>query len=116
VNHYIHHAPGRTRVRIPGLKSNVAAGLALKRELLEVAGISDVELSIRTGSVLVHYDRRLETARTIMDVLQCQPAWGVQEVGGSTLRMGRKVAKIVAARVFEAVLERAVVAAVAALL
>jgi len=116
MNYYIHHVPGRLRVRIPGLKSNVAAGQDLKRALLEVAGISEVELNPRTGSVLVHYDRRRETAQAIMDVLQRQPMWGVQEFGDSLTRIGQKVAKFVAAHVFEAVLERAVVAAVAALL
>lgn len=116
MNYYIHHVPGRMRVRIPGLKSNVAAGQDLKRALIEVAGTSEVELNLLTGSVLVHYDRRRETAQAIMNVLQRQPMWRVQESGDSIVRIGQKVANVVAARVLEAVLERAVVAAVAALL
>ena len=41
MNYYIHHVPGRMRVRIQRLKSDVAAGQDLKRALIEVPGISE---------------------------------------------------------------------------
>jgi hypothetical protein len=52
---YLHHLPGRVRIRAAGLKRNPARGRALKQWLESLPGVSRVEVNPVTGSVLIHY-------------------------------------------------------------
>ena len=56
----VHHLPGRLRLYIPLLERLSSEWRRYQRDLVEIIklneGILDVEMSIITGRVLVHYD------------------------------------------------------------
>jgi len=112
MNRYIHHIPGRLRVRLPALKANAAAGLDLERTLTQVGGVTAVDINPLTGSVLVHYDCSTETATRLIRTLKDHPFWEASE----TPSIESKIARKIALYVFETALERAAVAALAVLL
>lgn len=127
MHNYMHHVPGRLRVRIGALKGNPVAVRDLRRALQALAGVTEVEINPLTGSVLAHYDRRPETASAILGALRQQACWErpdslravaatVQRTPAGVQPLGSKIAQKVAVHVFEAALEKAVIAAIAALL
>lgn len=66
---YIHHIPGRLRIRIPALKNN-PQGIERVRSLLSVEGIDSFTASPLTGSVTVIYaPQRLDKQR-LLDILK----------------------------------------------
>jgi copper chaperone CopZ len=59
---YLHAIDGRLRVRLPELRGDRRAAASLRRELRALPGVSTVDVSPLTGSVLVEYDAdRLST-------------------------------------------------------
>ncbi|SPF43251.1 hypothetical protein SBA4_3010012 [Candidatus Sulfopaludibacter sp. SbA4] len=52
---YLHHIPGRIRVRVAGVKHNPARASALKEWLQSLKGVERVDVNTLTGSVLIHY-------------------------------------------------------------
>lgn len=56
--HIVSHAPGRMRVRLHPDHRATADLKQVERDLVGQAGVASVETNARTGSVLVHYDRR----------------------------------------------------------
>jgi hypothetical protein len=55
---YVHHVPGRLRVRSRQLKGDPQAAQALCVGLRSIAGVSEAVGNASTGSVTVKYDRR----------------------------------------------------------
>lgn len=55
MEYYIHHVPGRLRVKIPILKHKPAAEREI-RDLLDLYGVDEIKIQTVTGSVVVHYD------------------------------------------------------------
>src|SRR5215471_9143192 len=51
-----HYLPGRVRVRLPRLKGNASLAGEVERTLAALQGVSHVETSTTTGSVLVLYE------------------------------------------------------------
>lgn len=61
--------PGRVRLRTPALR-RAANAAELRKALLTQAGVQDVQVNARVGSLLVHYDPQLlseETLRTLLE-------------------------------------------------
>src|SRR5436305_6571303 len=56
MSNYVHHVPGRLRVRVPELKNCAPKAVALESRLSAISGITEVECRIVTGSVIVYYD------------------------------------------------------------
>jgi hypothetical protein len=54
-----HYLPGRVRLRLPRLKENASLAGDVERTLAALEGVSHVETSTTTGSVLVLYEPRL---------------------------------------------------------
>lgn len=54
--HYVHHLPGRLRLRCGRLKRNAREGAALEARLNRLPGVHDVRINLLTGSLLVNYD------------------------------------------------------------
>jgi hypothetical protein len=52
---YLHHVPGRIRVRATGVKHNAPRADALKQWLESLKGVERVDVNTLTGSVLIHY-------------------------------------------------------------
>jgi len=56
MTYYIHHIPGRLRIRSPELKHGNGTGSRVVGLLGGLAGIGSVAVNSVTGSCLVHYD------------------------------------------------------------
>ncbi len=52
---YVHHVPGRLRVRVDSLKKNKKQSHAVRQRLETLAGVNTVVISTVTGSVVVTY-------------------------------------------------------------
>lgn len=58
--HIAHHTHGRTRMKVPSGKGNQAVLDHFEQALSAVPGVERVETNIDTGSVIVHYDPRMQ--------------------------------------------------------
>jgi copper chaperone CopZ len=58
VSCYIHHVPGRLRVKSVMFRKNEAIVSAVKDLLEQIDGVKTVEINVKTGSVIVHYDSK----------------------------------------------------------
>ena len=56
MSYYIHHLPGRLRIRSPIVRRNEGAEKGIFAALGAVAGITSIAIDGRTGSCLIHYD------------------------------------------------------------
>lgn len=56
MSHYIHHVPGRLRVRTKAFRCDPAKTQAIIQELKPLSGIYDVKHNDRNGSLTIHYD------------------------------------------------------------
>jgi hypothetical protein len=56
MSYYIHHVPGRLRVRADSLKGSSCDAEDLCAVLERLPGVRDHRLNPKTGSLLVHYD------------------------------------------------------------
>lgn len=124
---YIHHIPGRLRVRCVSLRGRTELGPYLKSCLEAQPGIQRVEVSALTGSVKVFYQTESTTAKEILTWLQNRglapsdatlPANGTC-ASGPALRLdgpGAELARKLATMALEKAVERSVVLLVASLL
>jgi copper chaperone CopZ len=56
VSQYIHHTPGRIRVRSRAFRCRGPAALDAERQLQAMDGVRGVRVNARAGSITVHYD------------------------------------------------------------
>jgi hypothetical protein len=68
--HYLHHVPGRLRVRLAMLKHNQPAVTRLRTELLAIAGVESASINSVTGSVIIHYNRECFELETFWSTLR----------------------------------------------
>ena len=54
--YYMHHLPGRLRIRTPLVRNNRDAAAEVEDLLLTTAGVDDVTINLTTGSCLVKYN------------------------------------------------------------
>ena len=54
--YYMHHLPGRLRIRTPLVRNNRDAAAEVEDLLLTTAGVDDVTINLITGSCLVKYN------------------------------------------------------------
>lgn len=62
---YVHHTPGRLRIRTNALKRNTAYAVNTRETLKAVPGIVDCEVNVLTGSVTIRYDHVTVTKEEI---------------------------------------------------
>jgi cation transport ATPase len=120
---YVHHTPGRIRVRAEALKRNSACATSMAAWLGSVSGVERVQVNPLTGSVLIHY--RPDAADGDDLIAQCRerlPLPMTRVVASQSAdRSGRSkdvrhaMVKIVAAYVTQMAIERSLAALVAAL-
>jgi hypothetical protein len=72
VAEYMHHVPGRLRIKSPALKRNEEEGVAVRKLLLNQEGILSSEVNTLTGSILILYDGAVVQADWIVDLLKRQ--------------------------------------------
>jgi hypothetical protein len=70
MSYYIHSVPGRLRIKLPQLKSNLPHCQEVQALLLGLEGVQDVEANCLTGSMLVRYDPKFITFDCIMMALE----------------------------------------------
>jgi hypothetical protein len=126
---YIHHIPGRMRIRCAALKGDAAAAAAARAMLATQPGVESVEANTVTGSVLIRYNtaadadqlvallrehgytRAAHPANAAAPRRQSSPA-----ANPHTADIGRVIAKTVVSFAVEKAVERSVLALAAALL
>lgn len=69
MSYYLHHVPGRIRIKIPGIKGKTFYAQELEKRLRVISGVYLVSVSPLTGSVLAYYDENSTDARAITDVV-----------------------------------------------
>lgn len=119
MSHYVHHIPGRLRVRSAAVKKNQVKAGAVKALLADAPGVRSSEVNTLTGSIVVHYDPALTSGPAITAILR-ERGYFVQPVTPAMPRVngdfGNRFAKKLATYALETALERSVVGLVGALL
>lgn len=134
VETYIHHLPGRLRVRIARVKNNSPVAQSLYRLLRDAPGVSSVTVSLTTGSVLIHYDVSKMSATALLQRMRVRDRvtalnsamalvpprsksrLGLQPAPTSLIpRVRRRIAGAVAAYLIEKAFEKAIVLLIAAI-
>jgi len=120
--HYIHHVPGRLRVKTPAVKRNETQA-RLARETLEgTEGITAIDVNVVTGSIVINYDHRVGDGGAILDLLRERgyitrvPSSKGISVFPNEAGVGQKVTDIVVSKLVETVLERSATALIAAII
>ena len=76
MSHYIHHVPGRLRVKTPILKRNEAEAARLRDLLAEFKGVLAHEVKTLTGSATIYYDTARIEPHTILAIFKEQGLTG----------------------------------------
>lgn len=70
MSHYVHHVPGRLRVKSPLLKRQDRLAEEVRNHVSRLEGVTEVEVSTLTGSAVVRYDSRRVDSRALLDSLR----------------------------------------------
>jgi hypothetical protein len=70
MKHYLHHLPGRLRVKTPAIKSNPETAQELRDLLTPLIGISSLVINPVTGSILVEYAPESIDSASILNLLK----------------------------------------------
>ncbi len=122
---YVHHIPGRLRVRSGTVRRDESRAAAVKRLLSEQPGVRSVEPNTLTGSIVVNYDPAATTHDAVLELL-CDRGYLSQTaaprvpLSASALapspQVAQDIAKKVATSLVEAAVERSLLALVAAMI
>lgn len=119
MSHYIHHIPGRLRVKSPRLKRNESEASRTRAYLDQLHGVHSAEVNTVTGSILIHYDTQRMAAQTLINTLRSlghvHPEHS-QPLHYQGPGLGQKISDTVVNKLVETVLERSATALVAAIL
>ncbi len=123
----MHHLPGRFRIRTSRIKGDASGAKALRDWLACQDGVERAQVNPVTGSALVHYNVRLTDPESLLRGLRAKGVLGegagrVPQTRVSERRfppairaeMKRKVANVVLGSVTQLVVERSLLALVAA--
>lgn len=113
MSNHVHHVPGRLRVRVPELKHCAPKAAALRSELSAIAGITEVECHVVTGSVIVYYKPESTDLTMVRRLLGCQQADVQPPV---ETQASSKVTRAILMFALEKAIERAVPALIASVL
>ena len=70
MSHYIHHVPGRIRVRSKVFRCRSEKAQAAERHFKNMAGVQQVRLNPHAGSITVHYDSAVLKQLDVLAALQ----------------------------------------------
>ncbi len=70
MNEYLHHVPGRMRLRARLFRSESLERTQALRRLRAISGIRDMRLNEKAGSVTVYYDTSEITGETLLETLR----------------------------------------------
>lgn len=109
MGYYVHHVPGRLRVRIPELKQRPNRIQRVHEALENQSGIEGIEHKRATGSVVVHYDPDILDDARILNALSYSGLFDETKVvsdGDRRDRIGDKAGEAVGRMVFNFALGR----------
>lgn len=122
---YVHHVPGRLRVKCPVVKGNAARACSVRQFIEAKAGILACEVNPLTGSILIRYDEGVHSAFGLLELLRqsgCISAMlpvkpsAHHPATRTVSEVGKAVGKAVVGAVFDRMVERSAAALVGALL
>lgn len=70
MSHYIHHIPGRLRIKTLQLKRNEAKAAKVCKLLAATPGVLNCEVKTLTGSVVISYDASRTNSNILVSLLQ----------------------------------------------
>ncbi len=70
MSHYVHHVPGRLRVRIPSIKGNTIRANEVEKFCRKLNGLDTVEANTVTGSLIIKYHSDILSHEEIMEKLR----------------------------------------------
>lgn len=125
MSHYVHHVPGRLRLKTPALRRNEAEARRARLWLEGVTGVLSSEVNTVTGSLIIKYDQDAVSAQALFAGLREKGYLGGQGgqtglpaseviVGGKTV--AHKISDTFLNKVVETVVERSAIALIAAVL
>lgn len=117
---YIHHVPGRLRIKSPRLKRNAHAAEQTRDHIESLHGVHSTEVNTVTGSLLIKYDSSLVGGQTLLNTLRSlghlMPHHTHDEIHYQGPGIGQKVSDTVVNKLLETVIERSATALIAAIL
>ena len=119
MTHYIHHVPGRLRVKTPVIKRNDSEAKYAKGLLEKTEGVLGIDVNIATGSILINYDPRVGNGEAILGTLRGRGYLHHRVLPARdqpVMHLGQRFSDILLNKVVETVLERSASALIAALI
>lgn len=120
MSHYIHHVPGRLRVKSPALKRNEWQARQTKDYIDRMQGVLASEINPVTGSLLIKYDANQIAAQTLLNSLRTlghvHPHHGLPEATVGQADPAQKIYDTVVNKLVETVIERSATALIAAII
>jgi Heavy metal associated domain 2 len=129
MSHYLHHVPGRLRLKTRSLKNSSAKAAEVRALFKQLPGIEAIEFNLLTGSMLVRYDAASITSAKILGFLvansvitsipEARPRPAAKLFDGSVRasiaeNLAQRLARSLADFVIEKVLQRAALALISA--
>lgn len=114
---YIHHVPGRMRVRSKAFHCRSEKALAAERRLRELVGVRSVRLNPHAHSITVHYDTAALKQSDLLEILQqvgCLSVFNHSDDG--TPKMGEIFGKALVGAVVQKAVEQSARTLVGALI
>jgi len=113
---YLHHIPGRIRVRTASLRQNPARAAELKAALERRPGVRSVEWRPLTGSLLILYDAAAADSAALLALLPTTRALPAAPTAHRHSQLGDAVAKAVITFAVKTAVEHSLTALASALL
>lgn len=99
MSHYIHHVPGRLRVRSKAFRCNPTKARSLEQVLRTLDGIYEVKYNDRNGSLTITYDAASDGGDQALAMLSdagCLATAAARPTEGVTATFGKAVIAAVA--------------------
>ena len=132
MTHYVHHVPGRLRIKTLTLKRNEGQAREAKQLVGRIPGALSAEVNVVTGSIVVNYDKTAVQPEHIMATLREHgfvgetgltqgrsspfPEPGYQPYAPVTNTVVGRVGDTILNKLVETALERSALAVIAAIL
>jgi copper chaperone CopZ len=105
MSQYIHHVPGRIRVRSKAFRCAAEKARRVEAKLHAIAGVRQVRVNPHAGSVIIHYDTAVLSR---VDLLALMEQSGCLAASGRNGQVAGKVGEMFGKALVVAVMEKAV--------
>jgi hypothetical protein len=119
MGHYIHHVPGRLRIRTPRLKRDAVHAEAAEAFVLMIEGVTAARANSVTGSIILTYQRGVVSVETILDALALRGYYqpeSVQHADHQLPDMASRAGDVLGKALFGMVLEKSAFGLIGAIL